>query len=142
MIDKLIGVIPIICKNINSTPLKMLQDRRSAGGGTAFPKVALANDVTPFGLRFINEFCKLICLGKISIIGIAVITEIFNINIGNQYVKYPVADITEIYARFLGSALFARATKADHRRVFRKISLYQLFYGFSGINLHIHHGHK
>jgi len=45
VINKLIGVIAIVRKNVYSASLKMLKDRRGAGGAAALSVVALTDNI-------------------------------------------------------------------------------------------------
>ena len=60
VVNYLIRIVAIVGEDINASPLKMLKDRRGAGGGATLSVIALADDVKSIFFCIINEFCKVI----------------------------------------------------------------------------------
>ena len=81
MIDYLIWIIPVVRKNGNPSPVKMLQYSGCTAGTSAFPVLALTDNIITILFGRIDKLCNMICLREICIVSQAEIRKNRQVNI-------------------------------------------------------------
>lgn len=126
VVNQLVGVVPIVRKDVDASPLKMLKDSGGAGGGAGLPVIALADDVVVVCFGLVDKSRKFIRLGKICVIGISVVRKDFNVDVGNADVKDTLAYATVINSTFSAISCILWGVKADDCRIVRKAVSHQI----------------